>query len=52
VLGKKGWTMNYRPWTLVYKELYNTKSEALSREKELKTFKCRKWIREEVIPKR
>jgi putative endonuclease len=51
-LGKKGWTIKYRPWTVVYKEEYNTKSEALSREKELKTSKCRKWIREELIQKR
>jgi len=37
VLGKRGWTMGYRPWTVVYTEQYNEKSEALSREKELKT---------------
>jgi putative endonuclease len=49
VLAKKGWTIKYRPWELVYKEEYNTKSEALSRERELKTSKCRKWIREELI---
>jgi putative endonuclease len=52
VLAKKGWTIKYRPWQLVYKEEYNTKSEALSRERELKTSKCRKWIREELIGNR
>jgi putative endonuclease len=49
VLAEKGWTIKYRPWALVYKEQNNTKSEALSRERELKTSKCRKWIREELI---
>jgi putative endonuclease len=51
VLAKKGWTIKYRPWELVYKEEYNTKSEALSRERELKTSKC-KWIREELVGNR
>jgi len=52
VLGKRGWTMGYRPWTVVYTEQYNEKSAAIAREKELKTSKYRKWIREEIISKR
>ena len=51
-LGKKGWTIRYRPWTVVYTEQYNEKTEAISREKELKTSRYRKWIREEIISKR
>jgi putative endonuclease len=51
-LGKKGWTIKFRPWVLVYKEEYKTKPEALSREKELKTSKCRKWVWDEIINKR
>jgi putative endonuclease len=51
-LGKKGWTIRYRPWTVVYAEQHNEKSAALSREKELKTSRYRKWIREEIISKR
>jgi putative endonuclease len=51
-LGKKGWTIRYRPWTLVYKEEYQTKTEALLREKELKTSRERKWIWEKIIYQR
>ena len=43
-LGTKGWTMRYRPWELLYTEIYQTKSEALQREKELKSGKERKFI--------
>ena len=32
-LGKKGWTIKYRPWIVVYTEEYRTKAEVLSREK-------------------
>ena len=51
-LGKKGWTIRYRPWIVVYTEQYNEKSAALLREKELKTSRYRRWIREEIISKR
>ena len=50
-LGKKGWTIKYRPWIVVYTEEYRSKTEALSREKELKTSRGRNWIREEIIAK-
>ncbi len=33
----KGWTRKFAPWILVYSENYNLKSEAMSREKQLKT---------------
>jgi putative endonuclease len=29
VLGKKGWTIKYRPWTLLHTETFKTKSEAM-----------------------
>src|SRR4051812_38695221 len=32
-LGTKGWTIRYRPWKIIYTEEYNSKSEALKREK-------------------
>ena len=48
-LGKKGWTIRFRPWKLVHTETYNTKAEALLREKELKGGKGREWIREKLI---
>ncbi|KAF5276631.1 hypothetical protein FQR65_LT16253 [Abscondita terminalis] len=37
-LGTKGWTIRYRPWELLYTEEYATKSEALKREQELKSY--------------
>jgi putative endonuclease len=50
-LGKKGWTIKYRPWIVVYSEEYQTKAEALLREKELKSSPLRKWIWEEIVNK-
>ena len=44
-LGKKGWTIKFRPWNLVHSENFQTKEEALLREKELKSGKGREWIR-------
>ena len=44
VLGKKGWTIKFRPWIVVYKEEYEAKSMAMRREKELKTAKGREFI--------
>ena len=50
-LGKKGWTIHFRPWTLIYHECFQTKQEALDRESKLKTGKGRQWIRTELIIK-
>jgi putative endonuclease len=50
-LGKKGWTIKFRPWKLVYTEVYNSKEEALLREKMLKRAKGRDWIWNELISK-
>jgi len=36
-LGTKDWTKRFRPWELVHTEIYETKSSALKREKELNT---------------
>jgi putative endonuclease len=43
-LGKKGWTIKYRPWELVYQQRFATKPEAMKREKELKSAKGRQFI--------
>ena len=43
-LGKKGWTIKFRPWQLIYKEEYQLKSDAMKREKELKTATGRNFI--------
>ena len=47
-LGKKGWTMKYRPWDVIYCEFFEMKSEAISREKHLKGAKAREWIRTKI----
>ena len=44
-LGSKGWAKNYRPWKVVEVEFYTTRSEALAREKYLKTGAGRDWIK-------
>ncbi|MDZ7715750.1 MAG: GIY-YIG nuclease family protein [Balneolaceae bacterium] len=43
-LGKKGWTIQFRPWEIVHTEEFETKAEAMRREKQLKTAKGRKFI--------
>ncbi|MCB9224198.1 MAG: GIY-YIG nuclease family protein [Crocinitomicaceae bacterium] len=40
----KGYTGKTDDWNLVYKECYNSKSEAIQREKEIKSWKSRKMI--------
>ncbi|WDF56385.1 GIY-YIG nuclease family protein [Mucilaginibacter sp. KACC 22063] len=45
-LATKGYTIKYRPWNLIYIEEFSTKTEALIREKQLKSSKGRAFIRE------
>ena len=40
----KGWTGKANDWEVVYSEDYQTKSEAYSRERQLKAWKSRKRI--------
>jgi putative endonuclease len=44
ILSKKGWTIRYRPWEKVYQEEYQTKEQAIKREKELKSARGRNFI--------
>jgi putative endonuclease len=44
-LSKKGWTVKFRPWVIVYQEQHSTKAAAMKREKELKTATGRSFIR-------
>jgi putative endonuclease len=44
-LGKKGWTIRFRPWLILYTEEYKEKSTALKREKQLKSGQGREFIR-------
>ena len=34
-LASKGYTIRYRPWMLIHTEVFNTKLEAMKREKEI-----------------
>lgn len=42
-LGTKGYTLRYRPWVIAHTEEFETKSEALKREKQLKSTRGRKF---------
>jgi len=44
ILAPKGYTVRYRPWVLMHTEVFNTKPEAMKREKELKSGRGRKFI--------
>ena len=44
-LGKRGWTVNFRPWELILKENFNSKKLAMKRELELKSHQGRIFIR-------
>ena len=48
----KGWTPRYRPWQLVHIEEFETRPEAIAREKQLKSARGRRWIWEELIGKK
>ncbi|MBO6585821.1 MAG: GIY-YIG nuclease family protein [Gracilimonas sp.] len=50
-LGKKGWTIKYRPWKIIFYEEFETKPEAMKREKELKSAKGREYIWKQVQEK-
>ena len=51
-LGKKGWTVRYRPWTLVHTETFGSKGEAMAREKQLKSARGRETIWEIIRQKK
>ena len=41
---EKGFTSRYRPWEIVYTKEYSSKSEALSAERRIKSWKSKKKI--------
>ena len=47
--GDNKFTKGHRPWKLVYREQYPSKSEAMGREKFLKSGQGRKWLDENGI---
>ena len=44
VFATKGYTVKFRPWEIIHTEVFETKSEAMKREKELKSANGRKFI--------
>jgi len=47
-LAKKGHTIKFRPWIVAYAENYETKAEAMKREKVLKSPRGRAFIRNHI----
>jgi len=43
-LATKGYTLRYRPWVIAYTEEYQTKTEAIKRENQLKSASGRRFI--------
>ncbi len=37
--GRSTWTKSFRPWKVIYQEHFTTKSEALQRENQIKSYK-------------
>ena len=48
VLGKKGYTIKYRPWVVAFTENFDSKTKAMKREKALKGGKGREFIWDEI----
>ncbi|HZV71872.1 MAG TPA: GIY-YIG nuclease family protein [Saprospiraceae bacterium] len=48
-LAKKGWTVQFRPWIILHTETFESKAEAMKREKELKGAKGREWIWNKIL---
>ncbi len=48
-LARKGWSIRFRPWEVIHVEFFENRTEALRREKELKSARGRKYIWEEII---
>ena len=45
-LAKSGFTVKYRLWKVIYVDFFETKTEAMHREKELKSNRGRMFLRE------
>ena len=43
------YTHKHGPWTIVWSETHATRSEAMRREKEIKSMKSSRWIRETLL---
>jgi len=47
----KGWTVKYRPWEMVFTEEFESKKQAMAREKQLKSSRGRAYVWEKVNEK-
>ena len=47
-LSTKGYTIKYRPWLVAYTEIYDSKADAMKREKQLKSGKGRQFLRDYI----
>ncbi len=47
--GKHRFTKRYLPWVITYSEKFNTRAEAMKRERELKSHAGRDFIRREIL---
>ena len=45
----KGWTRKFQPWVLIYEVRFEMKSEAMIREKQLKTANGREFIHNSLL---
>lgn len=45
----KGYTIKFRPWQVVYVDFFDSKHEAMKREKELKSSRGRDFIRTKIL---
>ena len=48
-LSKKGYTKRYRPWVVIFVQFFDSKKEAMKREKELKSSRGRDFIRKQLL---
>ena len=44
-----GWTKSFQPWIMIHVELLQSKSAALIREKQLKSYRGREWIKDTYL---
>jgi len=47
--GRERYTKNKCPFEIIYKEVHDTRGEAMMREKELKQGQGRQWIKDNIL---
>ena len=48
-ISNRGWTKKFQPWTLIFEQKYELKSDSMKQEKQLKSAKGRVFVRS-LIP--